>query len=75
MTLFAQEMDEPVLAPVNFINFCGDIPQVAFCPDFVEEDRHQLGKLLEKVIDRLDGVVEKLRDVALKQVCILDACP
>ena len=33
-----------------------------------------LGKLLEKIIDRFNGMVEKLRYVPRKQVCILDTC-
>ncbi len=73
MALFAQKMNERIFAPVYFVYFSGNIPQVSFRSDFIKENGHQLGKLLEKVIYRLNGVVEQLGDVALEQVGILDA--
>ena len=71
--LLAQEVDERILALVDLVEFGGHVAQLALGADLVEEHRHELGELLGQVVDRADGVVEQLGDVALEQVGVAHA--
>ena len=73
MGLFTQKMDEYILALVDLIELGGNIAQLALGADLVEEDRHQFGELFRQVVDRTNGMVEQVGDVALEQVCVAHA--
>ena len=73
MRLLAQEMDEFVLAAVSLVQLGGYIAQFAFCADVVEKDRHHLGELLGQIVNRGNGMVQKLGDVSLEKVCVAHA--
>src|SRR4030042_3769666 len=73
MALFAEEMNEGILAVAQLINLRGHIPQLALGADFVEIDRKKFGQLLDQVVYRLNFGVATFGDFLLEEVGVPDA--
>ncbi|EKD38253.1 MAG: hypothetical protein ACD_75C00801G0001 [uncultured bacterium] len=75
MPLFPQEMDQQILAFMDFVEFGRNVAQLAFRTDLIKKHRHQFGELFRQIVDRLDRMIEQLGDIPLKQIRVLDTGP
>jgi len=75
VTLLAEKVDQTVVSSRLFIHFRGNRPQLPFRADLVEINGKQFGELLDQVIGRPHGRVEKLTDIPLKEIGITNIDP
>ena len=72
MTLFAQKMEQNILAVIDLIQLGRNVAQLSFSADIIEIHREKARQLFGNIVDRLDAAIEKARNIPWEKVRILD---
>ena len=72
MALLPQKMNQHILPKADLIQAGRDISQDSFSADITEKGWQKTPQLLDEVVHRTDIAVQKLGDIAGKQIRILD---